>query len=300
MEDPTTPTQLPTPKKELPTYLKGFIVTIKLIGYFLFTFILGALAGEGIVALVPQLEQEEVISGSIDRWESMSFFYLGLTIATVFSTWFFRKYVDRRAVETIGWQWKKVGYNLAKGGLWAIGIQTIAFLLLIIFGFLEVSLQTFDGVELVGFLLLFLLVSIQEELIFRGYITSLLSFSLHFLPAIIISALLFAAVHIGNVDFTWMGFGSIFFGGYLLGLLYLKYQNLYLPIGMHWFWNFYHGNILGFDVSGFDVPCLLQLKMNGADWVTGGEFGLEGSVITVILLTIVSVYLTVQWQDDLK
>ncbi|MEM1123382.1 MAG: CPBP family intramembrane glutamic endopeptidase, partial [Bacteroidota bacterium] len=201
---------------------------------------------------------------------------------------------------TIGWQWKNVGKELLRGGLWAVSLQTIAFVLLLILGMLSVTIGKFDGLELAGFLFFFLLVSINEELIFRGYLTSLLTHTLHFLPAIIVSSLLFAAVHIGNVDFTWMGFGSIFFGGYLLGLLYVKYQNIYLPIGMHWFWNYYHGNVLGFDVSGHQVPAFLQLQMNGPQWVTGGEFGLEGSIITVILLMIVSVYLTWFWYADLQ
>ncbi len=288
-----------TPKKEFPIYIKGFILVIKLISYLFFTFLLGGLIGEGLTALTPQLDHTDMISGNLEHWESLSIFYLGLTIAALFCTWFFRKFIDRRPIDTIGLKWQDVGANLAKGGFWAIGLQTIVFVLLLIAGMLSIEMKTFDGVELAGFFFFFVLVAINEELIFRGYITSLLTYTIHFLPAIIVSSLLFAAVHIGNADFTWMGFGCIFFGGYLLGLFYLKFQNLYLPIGMHLFWNFYQGNILGFDVSGMAIPSLVQLKMNGLDWVTGGEFGLEGSIITVILLLVVSVFLTLKWYDEL-
>lgn len=297
MQEPTNIES--SPKKEFPIYIKGFILVIKLIGYLFFTFLLGGLIGEGLTALTPQLEHVDMISGNLENWESLSIFYLGLTIAALFCTWFFRKYIDQRAVATIGLKWQNVGANLVKGGAWAIGLQTIVFVFLLIGGMLSVEMDQFDGVELAGFFFFFVLVAINEELIFRGYITSLLTFTIHFLPAIIVSSLLFAAVHIGNADFTWMGFGSIFFGGYLLGLFYLKYQNLYLPIGMHLFWNFYQGNILGFDVSGMAIPSLIKLKMDGLDWVTGGEFGLEGSIITVVLLLAVSVFLTWKWYEEL-
>lgn len=297
MQEPTNLES--SPKKEFPIYIKGFILVIKLVSYLFFTLLLGSLAGEGMTALAPQLNHVDMISGNLENWESLSLFYFGLAFTALLSTWFFRKFIDKRAIDTVGLRWNNVGANVLKGGAWAIGLQTIVFFLLVVLGMVTVSMKEFNGYELGGFFLFFVLVSINEELIFRGYITSLLTYTIHFLPAIIVSSLLFAAVHILNADFTWMGFGSIFFGGYLLGLLYVKYQNLYLPIGMHLFWNFYHGNILGFDVSGMAVPSLLKLEMNGPDWVTGGEFGLEGSIITVILLFVVSVLLTSKWYGEL-
>ena len=57
---------------------------------------------------------------------------------------------------------------------------------------------------------------------------------------------------------------------------------------------------MGFDVSGLDIPGLISLETIGADWLTGGEFGLEGSAITVFLLLLITVYLTVKWHDDLN
>jgi len=297
MQEPTNIES--SPKKEFPIYIKGFILVIKLLSYLFLTLLLGSLAGEGLTTLVPQLDHVDMISGNLDNWESLSLLYFGLAATALLSTWFFRKFIDKRAIDTVGLRWKNVGTNVLKGGAWAIGLQTIVFFLLVVLGMVTVSLKDFNGYELGGFFFFFFLVSVNEELIFRGYINSLLTYTIHFLPAIIVSSLLFAAVHILNADFTWMGFGSIFFGGYLLGLLYVKYQNLYLPIGMHWFWNFYHGNILGFDVSGMAVPALLKLEMNGPDWVTGGEFGLEGSIVTVGLLFIVSVFLTSKWYEEL-
>lgn len=298
MDEPTLP-QLPKPKA-LPRYIQIFILIVKLISYFLVSGMLCGLLGYGMSLLTPNLNPEDLQLGSLNDWRSMIPLYFGMSIGAILATWVFRTAIDRQPFQTVGFVGQNIPYQLLKGGAWAIGIQTVAFLILYITGAISVEAGGVEWGNLIGFLGLFLLISIYEEVVFRGYITSLLAQNMHFIPALTISSLLFAAVHIGNADFTWMGFGSIFFGGYLLGILYLKYQNLYLPIGMHWFWNYYHGNILGFDVSGLDVPAVLKLQMNGADWFTGGEFGLEGSIVTVILLFLVACYTTFKWSDELS
>jgi len=296
--DEPTP-QDPIVKKVLPKYIRIFIIIAKLLGYFLTVVLLCSLLGLGTSLLAPNLNPEDLQLGSLNDWRSMTLLYIGMSIGAILATWFYRTAVDRQSFQTVGFSGGNIIPNILKGGVWAIGIQTIVFLILYVTGAISAELGAFEWLNLLGFFALFLLISIFEEVIFRGYITSLLAKELHFIPTLILSSLIFAGVHIGNADFTWMGFGSIFLGGYLLGILYLKYQNLYIPIGMHWFWNYYHGNILGFDVSGLDVPGLLSLQMNGADWFTGGEFGLEGSVVTVILLMIVSIYTTSKWSDEL-
>jgi len=296
--EPTIP-NLPK-SKALPRYLQIFVLIAKLLGYFLASSILCGLLGYGMCLLAPSLNPEDLQLGRLNDWRSMMLLYFGMSIGAILATWVFRTTVDRQSFQTVGFTGGNIPFKLLNGAVWAFGIQSIIFLLLYLTGTIAAEIGGFDWMNLLGFLGLFLLISIYEEVIFRGYITSLLAQNMHFFPALIAAALLFAAVHISNADFTWMGFGSIFLGGYLLGILYLKYQNLYLPIGMHWFWNYYQGNILGFDVSGLDVPAVLSLQMNGADWFTGGEFGLEGSIVTVILLFLVASYTTFKWSDDLS
>ncbi|GEM_PF-2206941 len=297
MDEPT-PQNTPV-SKTLPRYIQLFIMIAKLLGYFLAIVIICSLLGMGTSLLAPNLNPEDLQLGRINDWRSMTLLYVGMTIGAILTTWVFRTVVDRQAFETVGFKGRNILTQILKGGAWAIGIQSIVFLLLYVTGAISAEIGAFEWINLLGFLVFFLLISIHEEVIFRGYVTSLLAQNMHFIPALIIAALIFAAVHIGNADFTWMGFGSIFLGGYLLGILYLKYQNLYLPIGMHWFWNYYHGNILGFDVSGLDVPAVLSLQLNGAEWWTGGEFGLEGSLLTVILLGIVTIFTTYKWSAEL-
>jgi len=76
-----------------------------------------------------------------------------------------------------------------------------------------------------------------------------------------------------------------------MSLLYLKYRSLYAPIAFHWAWNYFQGNILGFDVSGNSVLGLLDIEVGAPNWLSGGNFGLEGSVITCILLFVSILYI---------
>lgn len=291
--------ELTNPSKEFPIYLKIFIIIAKLLGYLLAVVFLSTILGGGMSLMTPNLNPEDLQLGSLKDWRSMSLIYFGMTIAAVLATWGFRTAIDRLPIRTAGLKWENVFLKTLKGAGWAIGLLSISFLILYITGAVSVTIGDFQIIDLLGFLLFFLLISIFEEVIFRGYITSLLAQDFHFFPTLILSSLIFAAVHIGNADFTWIGFVSIFLGGYLLGIFFLKDQDLYLPIGMHWLWNYYHGNVLGFDVSGIDVPAFLDLTMNGSDWITGGEFGLEGSIITTLLLLIAAIFLSFKWSEAL-
>lgn len=284
--------------QKTPLYLKATILTAKTIGYLFIVFFFSVLVGGGLTELFPSLKSD-LFEDKIGDWRYNAIMSFGMSIAALGISYLFRKYLDRLPTTTIGLSGFNPFLEILKGASWAIVIQTLVLIILLLVNAVGLATTNFDWTEQLGFLLFFLFVSIFEEVVFRGYLTSLLADSLHFIPALIISSLLFGLVHVGNADFTWLGFSSIFLGGYLLGLLFLKYQNLYLPIGMHWLWNYYQGNILGFDVSGIDTPSFLQQNLMGPDWLTGGEFGLEGSALTIGLLFLLSIYLTQKWSSAL-
>jgi hypothetical protein len=119
---------------------------------------------------------------------------------------------------------------------------------------------------------------LHEELLFRGYAFQKLhqwrpTFALWF------AALLFAALHLGNPYVSTIGIANIFLGGILLGLAYARYRRLWFPIGVHLAWNLMSGPILGHEVSGYESLATVLVELgSGPDWLTGGEFGIEGSV----------------------
>jgi membrane protease YdiL (CAAX protease family) len=120
--------------------------------------------------------------------------------------------------------------------------------------------------------------AVHEELVFRGYPYQRLR-TLGRGPAIAVSSLVFAALHLGNRGITPPAVVNLILGGVLLALAFERYGRLWFPIGLHLTWNLLSGPVLGYDVSGF-VPeaTLLTARGSGPWWLTGGTFGIEGSV----------------------
>lgn len=134
------------------------------------------------------------------------------------------------------------------------------------------------GVPWLELLAVFVPAAIHEELLFRGYAFQKLHrrnrvFALAFV------ALVFAGLHFNNPSVSWLGLANIFLGGILLGLAYERYARLWFPIGLHLAWNITSGPILGHEVSGYQTMVTLFIEReHGPSWLTGGDFGIEGSV----------------------
>jgi membrane protease YdiL (CAAX protease family) len=124
----------------------------------------------------------------------------------------------------------------------------------------------------------FIPAAVHEELLFRGYAFQRLH-RWNRVVALLLVALLFAALHAGNASVSWVGLANIFLGGILLGLAYERYGRLWFPIGLHLAWNLMSGPVLGHEVSGYESAMTLFVERgDGPPLLTGGDFGIEGSV----------------------
>ena len=107
--------------------------------------------------------------------------------------------------------------------------------------------------------------------------------------AVTVMATYFAMTHWGNPNITggtriWAMI-NIALAGVLFGVCYLKTRSLALPIGLHLGWNWAQGCLLGFGVSGHtDKPGLLKPVFHDKPlWISGGDFGLEASVLFTLI-----------------
>lgn len=93
---------------------------------------------------------------------------------------------------------------------------------------------------------------------------------------------------------TFLSLLNIILDGVLAALLFIYTDSIWLVVAQHGTWNYVQGNLLGFQVSGTGADAsIFSFTMGpGPDWLTGGAFGAEGSIITtlVLLLSIVIVY----------
>jgi membrane protease YdiL (CAAX protease family) len=195
-----------------------------------------------------------------------------------------------------GWV-RQAALGVAIGaGLVAIAVAWIA-----IAGDLHVNIALSSHTLVLMAVELFILVTgaMAEELMFRGYPFHRL---LEIAPApvaVVIMSVLFAVAHAGNPHASRMAMVNTFAIAVLLSVAYLRTRALWLPWGIHFAWNTALGMVFGLPVSGLtDFAVIVRTRAVGPRWVTGGAYGIEGSVVgtVVILLGFVPlVWLTRKW-----
>jgi uncharacterized protein len=137
-----------------------------------------------------------------------------------------------------------------------------------------------DGLALA--LTMSLLAGVGEELIFRGAVYRLFEEGFGTTIAVLISGALFGLLHAGNPGATAASSIAIALeAGVLLAAAYAVTRSLWLPIGLHFGWNFTEGGIFGAAVSGHPGKGLINVSLAGPDYLTGGKFGPESSVAAV-------------------
>jgi len=142
-----------------------------------------------------------------------------------------------------------------------------------------------------SWLFLGILSGVLEELLIRGILFRIMEESLGTWIALIISALIFGAGHLGNPNATWWaGLAIAIEAGVMLAASFVYTRRLWLPIGIHIAWNFVQGGVFGVSVSGIEAKGLLQSTLNGPALLSGGEFGAEASIFAVIVCLTAGIY----------
>jgi uncharacterized protein len=135
---------------------------------------------------------------------------------------------------------------------------------------------------------------VLEEVVIRGVIFRILEQWLGSWIALGISAAIFGLLHLLNPGATLLNAAAISIeAGVLLAAAYMLTRRLWLCIGIHIAWNFTQGGIFSVAVSGGSSKGLLQAKMLGPDWLTGGSFGAEASVVALAVCTAAGIALLV-------
>lgn len=124
-----------------------------------------------------------------------------------------------------------------------------------------------------------------EEIFFRGALLRLLDGWLGTWAALAITSLLFGLVHVTNDGAgLWGGVVLVVEAGILLGAAYVLTRRLWLVIGIHLAWNAVQSGVFSFAVSGTGAQRgLLRAEISGPDWLSGGEMGVEGSLVTMLV-----------------
>ena len=273
--------------------------------------IMGLVQGIGVVLVMVVSGVDMANPDSAEAlFGEMGFDSPTMLILTLFSLlgsflalWVATKFIDRKPLMSIGLSVKDKTNEMLIGLAFALAFIGGLFAILWLIGAINVTgyVGFKPGVFIVSMMLF--MAAFDEELIFRGYIlNNMMDATNNRWIALAGSSVLFALLHAGNPSIwsTWVPMTELFAAGFILGISYTFTKNLWFPTFFHFGWNFFQG-LLGFEISGLNVDSWKMISHensgNVPDIVSGGSFGIEGSVIT-LSCTIICTYLIFKYYND--
>ena len=137
--------------------------------------------------------------------------------------------------------------------------------------------------------------AVTEEMLFRGILFRWIEQFGGSWLALLVTSALFGASHLMNPHANWIAaVGIALEAGVMLGAAYMLTRSLWLPMGIHAAWNFTQGEVYDIPVSGTKVEGMLDARLAGDPLLTGFGFGLEASVIAIIVATAFGIWLLVR------
>ena len=291
----------------LSPFLAVFLLTIgQIIGAIVMAFSAALIAAPYYMAH-PDLTDQ--LSDSLNLREIFGDYYILVSllsfvfIAGLFLLWV--KCFEKRPIVTLGFykdNWKK---ELLKGFGLGLLLFSIVMLILIVSGSYQLVSTTFTPYAF-GFVLLtipfWLIQGGTEELVTRGWLLPVMAEKSNKIIAIVVSSSLFGLLHMFNSGFTVLSLVDLILFGILETFFIIKTDNLWEAAGIHGAWNFAQGNIFGVLVSGSATGSSL-LKFVPSDapsWLTGGNFGSEGSATCTLVMLVTVLILAYQLKKSGK
>lgn len=187
--------------------------------------------------------------------------------------------IEKRALAELSLQgaWRELGKGLGLGTLLVLVCTAVMF---------GADVYTYTGVAQPGVLLKPLpeqvMVAFFEEILFRAIVFRLLEKSWGTTIAMLASTLLFILAHLPNEGFSVLAAVMTGVASAALAGAWLVTRRLWLPIGMHFAWNYLFDAFLSVPVSGHAARGWVQVQASGPEWLSGGAYGIEGSVVTLM------------------
>ena len=215
-----------------------------------------------------------------------------IAVAATPAVYIARRWIDKKSLTSLGLRpgtrsAADIVFGFFLSGIMA-GAVFSAMLALGYIGNVEVVTISWPIVgALTGSLLIMALVGFWEELVFRGYIFQNMAEGMEMKTAVLLSCAFYGLVHSANPNASFLSTAIIVLFGYLRIYGYVSTGQLWLSIGMHTGWNFFQATIFGFAASGHsEARTLFTHDSLSADWLSGGDFGPEGSVLTIPVVLI--------------
>ena len=260
----------------LPTWLKLCLFFITWFALVLFFEILS-------ISLIPELTEFSLEARTFPIQIIGHLFQL---LATLSSIWFFTTYIDKIPFVSIGFQIKGRIKDILFGVFLGFAIMAIGYFSLLSLNEIAFESYVADVQSIILSIIFFTSVSVMEETLCRGYILGQLLETSNKYAALVVSSIIFTALHALNPNMATIPILNLFLAGILLGITYIYTKNLWFPIALHFSWNFFQGSIFGFEVSGQRMYSVIKQSRTEDTFINGGSFGFEGSLLASLMLLI--------------
>ena len=240
----------------------------------------------------------------------------GLTVAGLCLAAFLMSLLERRPFTRYGFSGKRVLSDVALGLVWGFTFLSLLIGLL----WLTHSIA-FDGIALQGraalayagkWAVVFLLVGLSEEFLFRGYLQYTLARGVagiaremdagnrhvhaisFWVTAFIFSVVLFTLAHTGNPGETVAGVFAVGVAGAVFAFSLYRTGSLWWAVGFHTAWDWAQSFFYGTADSGtHSAGHFLTTHPQGSALLSGSSAGPEGSLLVIPVLLLVAVVIHV-------
>lgn len=265
----------------------------------------------------PEMQQRIAAEGTSDMARLMEIgteimmqekYLIPSLFCTVFGTLIsiiYCRFIEARHLTSMGMRKEKAGIHYLQGLLVGFVMISGATLLSVLFGISDITMCTsINWGVIVLFFFGFIVQGMSEEFIFRGYLMNTLGGRHNPWLAVIISSAAFSLAHILNPGFNVFIFLNLTLFGIFAGLYMIAFDDIWGACAIHSIWNFTQGNFYGISVSGTGVnESVFRTKaVSSITLLSGGDFGIEGSVVTTIVLiaACIPVLLKIKKQNQTK
>ena len=216
--------------------------------------------------------------------------YVTLVTASVVSYLFLVRVIEKRNPVEFGI--RSAPRNFSLGAVSGAALMTIVVGLMWIAGSYSIARVAPDIVWWPALLTAGIGAAVFEEVLFRGVIYRIVEEGLGTWAALLVSSLFFGGVHLVNPGaYLWGAVAIAIEAGLLFGMLYNVTRSLWLCIGLHMGWNFTQGTVWGVPVSGSAGDSFFVSLRSGPEWLTGGTWGAEGSLLAVVVCLVATLAL---------
>jgi len=218
---------------------------------------------------------------------------ISVSAALIALTYAFRSWVDRQPASSVGTPLsRRSALDALLGCAAGVGIVAVFCAILAAHGYVSMERARHPTWSLcAGLSPVIAAAAFCEEIAFRGYLYRAFHDQWRAVGAVLVPSVVFGALHAANPSFTWVGLTNIILVGVFFALTVVATDRLWFAAGAHFAWNMTMGPVLGLPVSGIeDFGRLVDTRLSGPDFVTGGAFGPEGSaVLTGILVVSIAI-----------